>query len=507
MKTTTHFRRLVCAFAVFVSCQGAIYAEDTGFRERLAHSLPDIKRVDRIVQEFGILASKADLDEQTSEAIKEWICAKSLFLGSKFYDHNLLLKRLPALEKNKSFIKHYANFVKGIESKNTLAHWKSDANDVAKRITILFTGAYGGGHKAPAMALNSYLTQKGYTIQLIDVDEVENKYSPQINGYTKAQIYAEVYQKQNDPKKARKLNREIDKAQNIEAKIYLNDIKKQMQEFKPDHIFAVAHHKPKLAYLSYKLDVPMTYIHTDHGFNRMLFSILYEQEKLENPLVQFAMLGNDELYKAGPSVTKQLVRVDFPVRASFKPASRAQKHKLRDQLGIPRNAYVVKLAMGQNGLAKDMKRILTRMKKEQKKLKKQLHVYAVCGKNEILKKELAKFGRGKGKIRVHVLGFLEEKEMAAVDRASDLWITKPGGSTSAELLQTQKQMLYEINAAHPWEQNNANFLESMGLAKKLSRKQSIIKQIQNRIKKHSMLNLERLPQSNWQAQIDEILSK
>lgn len=506
MKTTTDYRRLFCAVAIFVTCTSSMQAVLKPLRERLAQRLPDIEHVDLIVEEYTKLTDKVPLNEQTARSVEDWFCAKSLFLGSKYFDHDLLFKKMTTLASNDLFRKQYRKFTQNITSENS-ATWVKDQSQTAKKVTILFTGAYGGGHKAPAMALNKYLTEKGHVVQLIDVDEVENRYSPQIDGYTKADIYAEVYQKQNDPKKAKKLTEMLNKAQKVEDKKYLGDIKKTVNDFQPDHIFAVAHHKPKLAYISYSLGVPMTYIHTDHGFNNLLLPILYEQERIEIPLIRFAMLGQDELFKAVPSVIRQLVRVDFPVRESFKPTTREQKHKLRDALHIPRNAYVVKLAMGQNGLAKDMKKILTRMKKHQKKLKRQLHVFAVCGKNEQLKKELSKFARGKGKVRVHILGFLEEKEMAAVDRASDIWITKPGGSTSAELLQTQKQMLYEINPSHPWEQNNANFLEKLGLAKRLSKKKSIIAQIQKRVKKHNLLNLKRLPLSKWHQQIDGILEK
>ena len=506
MKISTDFKRILFTCAIFVSCTSSMQAEVKPLRERLAQRLPDIERVDHIVGEYNTLRSKVELDDTTTKAIEDWLCTKCLFLGSKFYDHSLLYHKLPSRKSNSTFERKFKKFSDNITF-DDYAGLPKEAAETAKKITILFTGAYGGGHKAPAIALNNYLTEKGYAVQFIDVDEVENRYSPQINGYTKADIYAEVYQKQNDPEKAQKLTRMLNKAQKIEDKKFLGDIRNSVKEFQPDHIFAVAHHKPKLAYISYSLGVPMTYVHTDHGFNNMLLPILYEQERLEHPLIQFGMLAQDQYYGAVESIVRQLVRLDFPVRASFKPISRKARHKLRDALNIPRNAYVVKLAMGQNGLAKDMTNILSRMKKEQKKLKRQLHVFAVCGKNEMLKNALEKFARGKGKVRVHILGFLDEKEMAAVDRASDLWITKPGGSTSAELVQTQKQMLYEINKTHPWEQNNADYLESLGLAKKLSKKTSIIRQIQSRIKKHSFINTKNLPLSQWQSQVDSIIGE
>jgi hypothetical protein len=46
----------------------------------------------------------------------------------------------------------------------------------------------------------------------------------------------------------------------------------------------------------------------------------------------------------------------------------------------------------------------------------------------------------------------------------------------------------------------------MGLAKKLDKKKSIVKQIQKRIKHHKTLNKKALPKSRWQQQIDAIIS-
>ncbi len=485
--------------SIFFNCE----AKSASFREQLAHKLPDIERVDQIVREYNQLSKKVRLKNKTAKVFKKWLCEKSVFIGSNYYNHNLLFKRIKKLKKNRKFTTAYQEFITNLR-KNARG-WSSNRHSQHKRISILFTGAYGGGHRAPTMAIRNYLESKGHKVQLIDVDEVENRYSPTINGYTKADIYAEIYQKQNDPEKARKLTRQINAAQKIEDKKYLADIRHDILSFEPDHIIAVAHHKPKLAYISYMLGIPMTYVHTDHGFNKILMPLLKEQKRLKTPLVHFAMLDKDPMFKKKP-LKKQLERLDFPVRKSFAPATKNEKNAIRDKLQVPHNAHVVKLAMGQNGLSDDIKSILNRIQREEKKLKKELHVFVVCGKNAQLKADLDAFP-AKGKVHVHTLGFLEEKEMAEIDKASDVWITKPGGSTSAELVQTQKQMLFEINEAHPWEQKNAKFLQKLGLAKKLAKKGSIVTQIQKSIQRHKKLNLQKLPLSLWQLQLDEIIRR
>ncbi len=483
---------------LFAGCT-ALQAAPGPLREKLAHKIPDIERIDTIVDAYKELKEEAHLKQKTTKAIEKWLTNKAYFVGSRYYNHNLLLEKLPSLKKNKAFKNAYKDFIKKIT-------YHDVATDTDKKITILFTGAYGGGHKAPTMAIKNYLEEKGFTIQLIDVDERENRYSPEVDGYTKADIYAEVYQKLNDPVKAKELSRKISKAQPIEDRRFLGDIREEVAAFGPKHILAVAHHKPRLAYISYVLGIPMTYIHTDHGFRPMLSSILAEQKRLKKPLIKFGMIGDDKLFKAKKETKRQLVRIDFPVRPSFQPVSTNKLKSLRKKLNIEHNAYVVKVAMGQNGLAKDIKKILVRMLEEEKKLKNPLYVFVVCGKNEQLKKDLTPFASARGKIHIKILGFLEEKEMAEIDRASDVWITKPGGSTSAELLETQKQMLYEINAAHHWEKSNAAYLKKFGLAKMMSKKHSLIKQIEERINRHKKIDKKKLPRSKWKEQIDTIVS-
>jgi len=484
---------------LFLGSCTALQAAPGPLREKLAHKIPDIERIDTIISAYNDLKDEVPLKQKSTKAIEKWLTNKAYFVGSRFYDHNLLFDKLPKLKKNKQFKAAYKEFISKITYYN-------NPTDTDKKITILFTGAYGGGHKAPTMAIKAYLEHKGYTIQLIDVDERENRYSPEVDGYTKADLYAEVYQKLNDPAKAKELGRKLSKAQPIEDRRFLGDIREEVAEFGPKHILAVAHHKPRLAYISYVLGCPMTYIHTDHGFRPMLQSILTEQKRLKKPLIRFGLIGDDKLFKAKKEKKRQVVRVDFPVRASFKPISPSRLKSLRKRMQIEDNAYVVKVAMGQNGLAKDIKKILVRMIEEEKKLKNPLYVYVVCGRNEQLQEQLAPFANAKGKIHIKILGFLEEKEMAKIDRASDVWITKPGGSTSAELVETQKQMLYEINASHGWEKSNAAQLKKLGLAKKMSKKRSIIKQIQERINRHKKINKKKLPRSQWQAQIDKIVS-
>lgn len=484
----------------------------------MATKVPDIERVDRIIEAYQKLLKQVTLSVSTQKSIISWLYKNNIFLGSAYYNHDLLYEELPKLKKNANFRKAYKKFVANI----MVSPESSKSSGIQKNIAILFTGCYGGGHKTAAMAIGQHFEKMGHQVKLIDVDQIEDRYSPVVNGYTKAQIYQEVYQKEGNIKKAHFLENEIRRIRPIESNRHLQDIKEMLIEFDSEYIFAVAHHRPELGYLSYQLGVPMCYIHTDYIFHKRLVPILHEQTKLKNPLIKFSTLTdkgsffknieeilNFKQSKFPSEIKKQLVKFGFPVRSSFAPVTVSELHSIRKELNIPVNAIVCKLAMGQNALAHEIQDILQKIQKEKIKTVREVHLFVICGKNEQLKVQLEKSLKqssvASNKLHIHILGFLNEQEMARIDQAANVWISKPGGSTCAELLRTQKQMLYVTNANHPWEKLNAEYLKELKLADKLSSKKPILEQIYKRLAVHEEINLSKLPHINWQEHATRLI--
>jgi UDP-N-acetylglucosamine:LPS N-acetylglucosamine transferase len=516
--------RFVSLFALVALCALDPLTASTShrsLRRDMANALPDIERVDEILAQYDKLKEQKKFSKKSARAFEQWLCTKSIFLGSAFYDHNLVYKKFTHLSKDKKFKKAYDAFVKGIASPHKPAvkpHLKQH-----KKITVLYTGSYGGGHKIPATALTTHLEKHGHTVQLIDVDAISDRYSPVIEGFTRGQIYQEVFQKQGNAKRAHTLGKMIDAAQRTSQKRYLTDLRKMIADFGSDHIFAAAHHRPKLSYLSFYLGIPMTYLHTDFVFHRQLVPILTEQMKLKRKPVSFVSLSKEDSFlkniyeglkikkkgKLPAAARKQIVPVGFPVRPSFVPVTKEQVNNIRDKLKIPHEAIVCKLAMGQNGLAREIRDILTRLFKEEKKLSEPFHLFVICGKNDLLREDIQKLVKeslGKNSlITVHLMGFLDEQEMAQIDKASDVWITKPGGSTCAELIKTQKQMLYVLNKHHSWELVNANYLKKLKLGGIFSTKKSIVSQVKERIREGNKVDHSKLPKNNWEQKAIDVL--
>lgn len=498
-------------------------------REDLAKKLNDIERVDRILYDYAVLKDKIP-DPENKKLFEKWMGGIAYFLGSPYYDHQLFFKH----QSQNSFFSHdpkfkaaFNTFVKSIQKHSTPLHKTMKTADKVKNIAIMYPGTGGGGHKAPATAMAKSLEKQGYKVKLLDSDEFEKPYDPKIEGLSRGEIYSKIYQQAGNMEKAYQMWNEGNSQQKIEDRRYMKDVTQALKEFDADHLFVVAHHQPEHASLAYQLGLPTTYVHTDNEFHHNLQELSLNQQELSRPLVSFSSLSdNSEFYhyllnheeKAHYNelpfdLKKQMVRLNFPVRESFQPVSKQEKLEMRQKLGIDENATVVKIAMGANGIPKDIKEMIERIKNEEQSVKKPLHVLVACGMNENLKKELEYLNTPNtpaappSKISFQILGFLGEQEMAQFDQASDVWITKPGGSTSAEAQHMRKQMLYVPNPHHLWELTNARALEKENLAEELKAEESIISQVNRRAEIGEQVEYIDNKRDNWAGQLAKIVHK
>ncbi|MBA2367655.1 MAG: hypothetical protein H0V82_01355 [Candidatus Protochlamydia sp.] len=465
----------------------------------LAKKLNDIERVDKIIYDYAVLKDKIP-EPENQKLFEKWMGGIAYFLGSPYYDHQLFFRH----QDQNSYFSHdpefkaaYNTFVNSIQQHSTPLHKTFNTAEKVKNIAIMYPGTGGGGHKAPATAMAKSLEKQGYKVKLLDSDEFERPYDPKIGGLCRGEIFSKIYQQAGDMEKACQMWEEGNCEQKIEDRRYMKDLTEALKEFDADHLFVVAHHQPEHTSLAYQLGLPTTYVHTDNEFHNNLQEVSLNQQELARPLVSFTSLSdNSEFYhyllnhegkghynELPPEVKKQMVRLNFPVRESFQPVTKAEKGEIRQKLGIAEDATVVKIAMGANGIPKDIKEMIGRLKNEEHTVHKPLHVLIACGANESLKKELEYLNAQTvppSPVSFQILGFLDEKEMAEFDKASDVWVTKPGGSTSAEAKQMRKQVLYVPNHHHLWELTNARALEKDNLAEELKAEESMISQINRR---------------------------
>lgn len=494
-------------------------------RSELAKRLNDIERVDKIVYDYATIVKDKIPFHGNQKHFEQWMIGIAYFLGSPYYDHNLFFKHQssnPFFSTDQSFKLAFNDFSSSIQKHANPLHKTLNTAKKVKNITILYPGSGGGGHKAPATAMAKSLEEHGHHVKLLDTDEFERPYDPKIGGLTRGEIFTKIYQQEGNKDKAYQMWAEADKIQPIEARRHMKDLSNTIRELDTDHLFVVAHHQPEHASLAYQLGIPTSYVHTDNEFHLNLLDLSLNQQEIARPLVNFTSLSNQSdffhslldhegksHYNQLPNQMKnQMLPMNFPVRQSFQPVSKQEKMRIRAELGISRNATVVKLAMGANGIPKDIKDIMRRIKEEGRRATKPIHVLVVCGSNEELKKELDSMtaqDNRHGGVKFQILGFLNEQEMAQFDQASDVWITKPGGSTSAEAQQMKKQMLYVPNPHHWWELTNARVLERQNLAEQINFEKSLISQINKRAAIGESVEYAQQRQEPWSHQLARIV--
>ncbi len=471
-------------------------------RRALAVKLNDIERINRIVYDYETILRDAIPTSELKKAFEDWMVGVGFFLGSPYYDHNLFfhhLKDCYFFQTNDTFKIAFEKFSNEIKLHAYPLDKVFKTAHKTQKVAILFPGTGGGGHKAPATAMANFLKEKNIEVLFIDTDEVEKPYDPMIGGLSRGDIYSKIYQVAGDVNKATWMWGEADRVQPLETRRFMSDLTKMIKRFDADHILVAAHHQPHHLSLAYQLGVPLTFVHTDNQLHANLKDLVLQQQELEFPLVSFSVLTPENEFFSellscekkvqyndlSDRIKKQFFRLNFPIRNSFQPVSEIEKKEVREKLGILPYAVVVKIANGKNGLPQDIKRIMEAIVNERTSINWPLYVFIVCGENKELKLELESHVNNLNKarderIQFKVLGFLEEKEMAEYDKASDIWITKPGGSTAAEAKFMRKQILYIANPNHMWELTNVRPAEKMDLASRLDFDTNIVEQINHR---------------------------
>ena len=171
----------------------------------------------------------------------------------------------------------------------------------------------------------------------------------------------------------------------------------------------------------------------------------------------FWISQNVDLYIAGCDRTKSILegkgvegsKIEvwgIPVREQF--SKRLDKVELRKSLKIEQDSFVVIIVTGGIGIG-PIEEIAI-------KLKDKVTVIAICGTNKNLSKNLAKIGYKNLKI----FGWVENIEELMA--ASDIIVTKPGGSTITECLFLNLPMIY-FSIIPGQEANNANIMVENGV--------------------------------------------
>lgn len=340
---------------------------------------------------------------------------------------------------------------------------------------IIFYASYGGGHLSSAKAMKEAINEKypEYDVQLIDCMEYLNK---NINRITvgsyeflaKKGLWGIVYS----------LSRKGPVAwiSNLMNEILANKLGRLIDEISPNLIISTHMFSTQMCGILKKrgkLHIASPTILTDFKY--------HEQWLVKHKYIEQFFCSNEkmkeDLIKYGLS-EKKVFATGLPISQRF--FKEFDKDKILEEFGLKKDLKTILFfAGGRMGLSR--KSVFEYMKSLAKGLKG-FQVVAISGKNAEVYNRFKEIANGKDNIKV--IEYTDKvPELMSV---SDLVITKPGGATASEALVSNLPIL-EINPIPGQEEENAEYLEEIGVAIWLKKKENF-EDVIKKVTKDEVLN-------------------
>ncbi len=322
------------------------------------------------------------------------------------------------------------------------------------RVLVLSASA-GAGHLRAAEAVEKAIRSRGLATEVQHLDVL--KYTNQVfrHFYSKAyidlvnkapEVLGWLYDYLDDPKKNDPVRLAFDR-------LNANPFIKYLHRYKPD-VAICTHFLPSGIISSLKdggkVKVMNAVVVTDFDVHAMWLCRHAEQYfvALEETKVHLRALGVPE-----PLITVSGIPID-PVFSVTK-----DKWAMRRKHGLELDRFTILVSAGGFGVGPvgNMMRALARMEHS-------AQVVAVCGRNEALRAELSEGIRTfpkRSAVSFKLLGFTTE--MDELMTAADLFVGKPGGLTTSEVLAKGLPMVV-INPIPGQEERNSDHLLEEGVA-------------------------------------------
>lgn len=385
-------------------------------------------------------------------------------------------------------------------------------------IVIITTSASGGNHsvaKAMAHFLASYENIQCFIVDSEEIAKETDLLFIATQDTTRDNFYCRYFQQMDLGLEALAARELMFKQLNQYIPYRFGaQLKQKVAELNPDFIIStrtyVSEDIPLCA-----LGVPFRMIHCDYELtlelmdlygkvdpNVMKFWIPSEDPRFFLPL--FEKKNRLDLYNENDSYTtviekvallteqpltliqRQFELIGFPVGASFKSIN--ELSSLREKWGVEPGEIPVLVSMGKNGRSL-LESIFTECLDFEHTLP--IRYIFVCGRNEELKKSLEAQSNRKN---FTILGLLNLEEMNEWMNLCSVYVTKPGGSTSSEALETNTYLL--MTETHPWESANQEKILKEKMGQILQSDGSIPAQIEDCIKNLTPNNYHPIP---WQS--------
>ncbi len=322
------------------------------------------------------------------------------------------------------------------------------------RVLVLSASA-GAGHLRAAEAIEKAIRQKGLAsdVQHLDVLKYTNKVFRHL--YSKAyidlvnsapEVLGWLYDYLDDPKKNDPIRAAFDR-------LNANPFIRYLSRYQPD-VAICTHFLPSGIISSLKGEGKVKFLNTvvvtDFDVHAMWLCRHVEQ--------YFVALDETKVHLKALGVPQSLVTVSgIPIDPVF--AEPKDKWAMRRKHGLDQNRFTILVSAGGFGVGP-----VGHLMQALARLSHPAQVVAVCGRNEALKTELAAASQKLAKrsaVSFMFLGFTTE--MDELMTAADLFVGKPGGLTTSEVLAKGLPMVV-INPIPGQEERNSDHLLEQGTA-------------------------------------------
>ena len=318
-----------------------------------------------------------------------------------------------------------------------------------KRILITYA-TYGNGHKAIAEYITNYLKKENYEIKMLNIMDyvgtlcnITLKAFNFIYNHRLEHLFSFFYNTLDNSLNVKIYNILFRKI------VYSKKLKKEFLDFNPDLVISSHFYGSNTAYYLVKkglLNSKIMTIITDYNCHKFWTANEYSKEIfiVANELIKKDMLEREV-------ASKNIYAYGLPFDIS-KFNNVMSKEKILKKYHIKENKKVIVLFMGggngSNAYIKYYKSLV-------KMNINNTEIIVVCGKNEKIKAEVEEIKEEYNKKNIHVLGYVNN--VYELLKISDIVISKPGGATVTECLETKNVMLI-LPGIGGQERYNAKFM-------------------------------------------------
>ena len=344
---------------------------------------------------------------------------------------------------------------------------------------------HGGGSRIAADSFVTMLRDFGDDAVVLDLSAVSGRVDPLrvAFGMGEHELWNQIMADRGDPQLLSEYTRHVSELSDFAPGNTVAALKTVILPLRPRAIVCCTSGFPRLVQLA-RCGAPIAIYHTDFQLNaKLLGDAIHPYFKnsfsVGISLLEIASPARLAVWLASPDPkseavlspdARRLVRV---VGHAAGVVSTESTQHVRDKFGLAASERLVLVGTGFDGIGKAAEELRSVLERIQTAARAPILMLVVCGRSDSAYRIFAPLAGTRGLVRTRVVARLDHADWLDAlllcsdrDHCPGLCITKPGGSTIAEIVAAGARMLGLM--PFPWEQVNLDHAVSYGLAESIN---------------------------------------